>query len=296
MDLDAASMTYETVIGQIPAPSRPPGAPRRKSALCKQADFALDAYRFWCAAARVGQCFHRKHWEFFYICQALHERGLLCNGRFGLGFGVGREPLPALFASFGCTVVATDQGKESAIESGWQQSNQHADDLAALERTDICPTQTFRKLVSFEVVDMNAIPNRLFGRFDFCWSACCFEHLGSIEHGIRFVEFTMKTLKPGGVAVHTTEFNLSSETETLESQGLSIFRRSDIESLIFRLESAGHHVEPLDLNRGTTFIDNYVDFPPYHNEPHLRVRIGDYDCTSIGVIVTRDGSGPKLSG
>lgn len=136
---------------------------------------------------------------------------------------------------------------------------------------------------------MNAIPDHLSGRFDFCWSTCCFEHLGSLEHGLRFVENSMKTLKPGGVAVHTTEFNLSSETETLESPTLSIYRRCDIQTLISRLEAAGHSVEPLDLDKGTTFVDQHIDLPPYRNEPHLRLRIGSYDCTSVGIIVTRGG-------
>jgi hypothetical protein len=43
---------------------------------------------------------HRKLWEWCYIAQVLWERGLLQPGRPGLGFGVGHEPLAALFASF----------------------------------------------------------------------------------------------------------------------------------------------------------------------------------------------------
>jgi hypothetical protein len=227
------------------------------------------------------------HWEFFYISQSLFERGLLNQGRTGLGFGVGREPLPALFASLGCTIVATDQAPEDARKAGWEETRQHAANLAALERPEICAPETFRERVSFEVVDMNFIPAHLTGRFDFCWSACCFEHLGSLEYGLRFVENSINTLTLGGVAVHTTEFNLSSKTSTLESKGLSIYRKCDIEALRNRLEQAGHHIEPLDLNQGTTLIDSYVDLPPYRNEPHLRLRIGEYDCTSIGLIITR---------
>jgi hypothetical protein len=94
-------------------------------------------------------------------------------------------------------------------------------------------------------------------------------------------------LKPGGIAVHTTEFNLSSNTETLETSTLSVYRRSDIQTLISRLEAAGHFVEPLSLDRGTTFVDEHLDLPPYSEGPNLRLRIDDYDCTSIGMIVTR---------
>ena len=34
------------------------------------------------------------------------------------------------------------------------------------------------------------------------------DRIGSIELGLQFIENSMATLRPGGVAVHTTEFNL----------------------------------------------------------------------------------------
>jgi hypothetical protein len=281
------AMSYAKVIGELPAPQSPPPAAPRKSELCKQADFALDAYRYWIAAIKDIPILHRKQWEFFYICQALYEQGVLEKGRTGLGFGVGHEPLPALFASFGCNIVATDQRPESAIKAGWQETGQHADGIGALERPTICDPEAFRERVSFEAVDMNHIPPHFAQRFDFCWSACCLEHLGSIEHGLLFIENSMSTLKIGGVAIHTTEFNLSSDEDTLESPHLSIYRKCDIEAIARRLEKAGHHVKPLDLARGTTFLDGYVDLPPYSGAPHLRLRIQEYECTSVGLIVTR---------
>jgi hypothetical protein len=280
-------MSYVNVIGELPPPQDPPEAPRRRSQLCKQADFALDAYRYWSAAMRIKPTLHRKYWEMFYIAQALYERGLLEQGRSGLGFGVGREPLPAVFASRGCTIVATDQAPDDAVKGGWQQAGQHADGIVALERSAICPLTDFRERVTFEVVDMNHIPSHLTDRFDFCWSACSLDHLGSLQSGLRFVENSIGTLKAGGIAVHTTEFNLSSNADTVESPELSVYRKSDIETLFQTLEQAGHQVEPLDLSAGTTFLDGYVDLPPYRIEPHLRLRIAEYDCTSIGLIIAR---------
>ena len=280
-------LCYAKLIGESPPPNYPATSPSRRSELCKQSDFSLDAYRYWSSAVGLVPTLHRKHWEFFYLCQALYERNLLEEGRSGLGFGVGHEPLPALFASRGCSIVATDQAPDDAARAGWQVTGQHADGLAALERPQICGPAAFRERVSFEVVDMNDIPAHLHDRFDFCWSACCLEHLGSLAHGLRFIENSLNTLKIGGAAIHTTEFNLSSDVATLESRDLSIYRRCDIEALVNRLEEAGHHVEPLDFDRGTTVTDGYVDLPPYRNEPHLRLRIAEYDCTSIGLIITR---------
>jgi hypothetical protein len=104
---------------------------------------------------------------------------------------------------------------------------------------------------------------------------------------MRFIENSIETLKIGGVAVHTTEFNLSSDADTLESRDLSIYRRCDIHTLLSKLQQAGHQVEPLDLTPGTTFIDRYVDVPLYQGEPHLRLRLAEYDCTTVGIIITR---------
>ena len=51
---------------------------------------------------------------------------------------------------------------------------------------------------------MRDLPDDL-GSFDFIWSSCSFEHLGSLGEGERFVLEALRFLKPGGVAVHTTE-------------------------------------------------------------------------------------------
>jgi hypothetical protein len=63
-------------------------------------------------------------------------------------------------------------------------------------------------------------------------------------------DVSIAVLKPGGIAVHTTAFNMSSNTHTFESAGLSLYRRRDLEAAIERLESAGHNVEPIDWHQG----------------------------------------------
>jgi SAM-dependent methyltransferase len=278
--------TYKDLIGTFDRPATAPGNLGLSSKLCQQEDFAYNEFRHWCAAIRENPVFHRKQWEFFFICQALHERDMLRQGNRGLGFGVGVEPLPSLFASMGCEIVATDQAIADAQRGGWVDTNQHAFDIHALNQRAICPSEDFAARTSFRVVDMNNIPDDLAG-FDFCWSACCLEHLGSLEHGMRFVERSLKTLKPGGVAVHTTEFNLSSDDHTYESRDLSLYRRRDVETLVDRLTRDGHHVAPINWNRGSGRLDKVVDVPPFAVEPHLRLELASYNCTSIGLIVTK---------
>ena len=278
---------YEAVIGGSNPIKPAPGHVGMTSSLCQQVHFTLDEFRFWSRAIAHAPRFHRKLWEWFFIIQTVFEAGMMAAGRKGLVFAVGTEPLPALFASYGCEILATDQSREHASAQGWIDTHQHASELLALSRPQICDDALFRERVSFRAVDMNDLPADLNGQFDFCWSACSFEHLGSLERGIEFVENAMQTLKSGGIAVHTTEFNLSSNDATMETAALSIFRRRDIETLVDRLTRAGHRVSPVNWNQGQGFIEDFVDLPPYSASSHLRLALGKFDCTSIGLVVRR---------
>ena len=283
---DRPGELYAAVIGSSMPLKAEPGYIGLQSSLCKQVHFSLDEFRYWSWAIGDRPRLHRKLWEWFFVIQTLFEHDMLRAGRRGLAFAVGRERLPALFAARGCEILATDLATDRAMSDGWIASGQHADGLAALMDTAVCPEADFLRRVTYRDLDMNAIPDDVEG-FDFCWSSCSFEHLGSLEHGMAFVETAMRTLKPGGIAVHTTEFNLSSNDDTLESKGLSIYRRRDIEELIARLERAGHRVAPIDWTIGEGFVENVVDLPPYLLDGHLRIRISDYDCTSIGLAVVK---------
>jgi len=259
------------------------------SSLCQQIHFCFDQYRLWMQKLRDKPRFLRKQWEFFFIAQVLFERGMLQDGRTGAGFGVGLEPLPALFASFGVEVLATDQSYENAERAGWVKSSQHSIDLSGLNVRNICEEPVFNHLVKFAEVDMNAIPPSLHGQFDFCWSACALEHLGSLRHGMEFVKSSLDVLKPGGLAVHTTEFNLSSDERTIESKELSVYRRREIEELVREIEAEGHIVDPIDWTQGTGLAESVVDLPPWgRGEPHIRLLLGEFECTSIGLIIRRN--------
>jgi SAM-dependent methyltransferase len=261
------------------------------SMLCRQQHFYLPLYTYWSKVLGHAPRFHRKQWEFVYICQVLYERGFLKEGMTGLGFGVGKEPLVSFFASCGVRVLATDLDFTEAEELGWTSNNQHSDDLSSLNERLLCDSEKFDSLVSFRNVNMNQIPGDI-GAFDYCWSSCAFEHLGSIRKGLDFVKNSAKLLKPGGVAVHTTEYNISSNSQTLDNNSsLVIFRRCDIELLADELKSDGFEVEPIDFLSGEDELERYIDLPPYIDEPHLRLLLEDeYIATSLGIIVRAPGA------
>lgn len=233
---------------------------------------------------------HRKMWEWLFIAEALRERGMLAPGHRGLGFGVGQEPLAAVFAAEGCTLVATDAPHQTALSSGWADSEtEWAAGADHLNEHSLCAPDTFADRVSFRAVDMNRLPRDL-RDFDFTWSSCALEHLGSLQAGADFVVAQMKCLAPGGVAVHTTEYLVSSDEDTVETGGTVLYRRRDIERLATHLTRLGHEID-VDYTEGTTPDDLHVDVPPY-SDIHLRTELSGYVTTSLALVVTK-GSGRR---
>ncbi len=227
---------------------------------------------------------HRKIWEWAFIASALADLNVLKPGFRGVGFGVGKEPLVPLFASLGCKILATDQSENEAENAGWKDSNQYGGELNQLNSKSLCDPTLFSQNVSFRTVDMRAIPEDIKG-FDFNWSSCAFEHLGSIDAGLRFIIKQLDTLKPGGIAVHTTEFNVSSNSKTVEAGPTVLFRRRDLQLLESRLQKLGH-LTRFDFSLGETEYDLHVDRPPYQGA-HLRLEADGYEITSFGIVIRK---------
>ncbi len=265
-----------------------------RSQMCSAESLRSPALRAWAERLRPmwaaggdarAVMLHRKMWEWLFIAEALRERGLLAPGRRGVGFGVGQEPLVALFADAGCEVVATDQPHESAVASGWTDSeSEWAGGLDGLNGFGLCGAAEFAQRVAYRPVDMNALPADLTG-FDFAWSSCALEHLGTLAAGMDFVVAQMSCLRPGGVGVHTSEFLVSSNDVTVEAGGTVFYRRRDIEELVQRLRRAGHDVD-MDYSLGSAPEDVHVDVPPY-TDVHLRTELAGYVTTSLALIVTK---------
>jgi 2-polyprenyl-3-methyl-5-hydroxy-6-metoxy-1,4-benzoquinol methylase len=258
------------------------------SQACTQAQMEEPAYAYWCRAIGEAPRHHRKQWEFCYILQALAREGMIAPDMRGLGFGVGEEPLAALLAQRGVRILATDLDHGEAQALGWVDTDQHAASKAALNGRSLCEPAAFDDRVDFRVVDMNAIPSDLSGRFDFCWSACALEHLGSIAKGLTFIERSVNCLVPGGVAVHTTEFNCNSNSDTLDNAGTVLFRRRDFLQLADRLEAQGHSIE-LTFHLGDMPLDQHVDVAPYSADRHLKLQIEKWVTTSFGLIIRKKG-------
>ena len=256
---------------------------------CTEADIESDWVAFWCKEINIPVSYHRKTWELAYVAQILFNEGKLVEGSCGIGFACGEEPLPSLFAKYGVRVLATDLDPNRAEAQGWIKTNQHAASFDKLRRADICPDLSRLDTMEGAYLDMNQIPADLNGKFDFCWSICSLEHLGSIANGLKFIENSLEILKPGGVSVHTMEFNVN-EGETVDNWPTVLFQKQHLLHLSEKLRARGFEVYPFDFDRGQGILDGFVDLPPYLDEnhtrhAHLKLSVDGFVCTSFSFVV-----------
>jgi hypothetical protein len=280
--------------------------PRHHGLACgmaTQAEVESPWFVHWCDAMRCQPLYHRKLWELASVAQVLFEHGKLAEGSHGIGFGCGDEPLASLFASCRTQVVISDLESGAAAERGWVDTGQHAGSLNQAFKPDICGRADFDAYVSHRTIDMTDIPRDLDSAYDFCWSVCAMEHLGDIESGLRFVERSLDVLRPGGVAVHTTEFNHLDHEPNVVTGPTVYYRRADIERLADSVAARGARLLGPDFTIGAGVLDRYVDVPPFqlgeglmHAEPflpalqlaHLKVALDGIPCTCYRIIVVKD--------
>ncbi len=281
-----------------------PGLSPLKSKVATQADLESDWGRYWIHELGFPFSYNRKMWEYAFILQALSLTGMLQDGRLGLGLGCGKEPLPSYLAAQGCNIVAGDKPAEKQIPSSWQQIGTYTESLESLFWERLLSKSEFEKRVQLQYVDMNDLPSDIYGQFDFCWSVCAVEHLGSIKAGLDFLLNSIKALKPGGVSVHTLEFNYLNIPKDFETPSLCFFKAEHMESLSEEIKTLGATLCPLDFDWGNMVFDRYIDLPPYNKHrwdtlqkrglnvapfsaPHLKLNYTGIPITCFGVIAIK---------
>ena len=247
----------------------------------------------------VKQVAHRKNWEYVFIVRALEKLNMLQPRKRGLVFAAGNEPLISYFASRGVEVVATDMFPDQAGVSMWSSTGQHASAKDGLFKQGLVSKEEFDRLVTFQHADMNHIPKEFHGQFDFVWSTCSVEHVGSISLGQRFALESMELLKPGGAGVHTVEYTLSSLDETIERGDTVLWRQADVQRLYDDFGKLGYSMDAPCWNVGTHRHDLNPDRPPYKSDAsmdnHIKLLIGDHVSTSMGWVVQKATPGKMKS-
>lgn len=258
---------------------------------CNRADFTTKWYKRW-AKELLQDDAHReeydlhanKFWQNAVMTQLLHERGMLKKGKKAVGFGVGRERLPALFAKYGVQVMATDQDFQTTKADHWA-ARELATSAYSLNKLGICPRKQFAELVDYMPVDMTQVPEELHEQYDFLWSNCALGHLSSIPEGLRFIEESLRCLKPGGWAVHTTEVNVLSNRDTVVDGDTVIFRLKDLHELQARLLQKGYIMQPLRLTLGEMPEDKRISLSPQFGNDYSKIQFRDHLLTQVVLVV-----------
>jgi len=116
--LDALALPSAEVWRNQPPliPGEPAEAAFAAAAMCRQDSFREPYFSYWTARLGEGLRYHRKLWEFVFICQALWERGVVTSGRRGLGLANTRRRLQTQYGASGrLEAGATPQGYTARI-------------------------------------------------------------------------------------------------------------------------------------------------------------------------------------
>ena len=99
----------------------------------------------------------------------------------------------------------------------------------------------------------------------------------------------MEILKPGGISVHTTEFNVSSNDETASVGFNNILRRQDLEELDRQLRLIKCGLDGMDFYAGSHSFDLDFDSMPYFqgNGIHIKLQIEERIATSFLLVAQK---------
>jgi hypothetical protein len=272
------------------------------SKLSTQCDLESQWCRYWVHELKTPIRYARKLWELGFVLQVLFEHDMF--GKTGIGLACGSEMLPSYLIAKGCAITAGDKpfAEGDQAQKGWASSNQYTQSKDSLYHPQLVERCLFDDKFTLAYVDMNDLPHDLYEKFDFCWSICAVEHLGSIRHGLEFLENSLKLLRKGGISVHTTEFNLFSEKATIDNWGSVLFQKNHLLNLSESIAKTGGKLYPFDFDPGNGFFDRYIDMPPYPHQsvsgidaplpavefcPHIKLLCDGFPVTCAGIIMQK---------
>jgi SAM-dependent methyltransferase len=227
---------------------------------------------------------HRKDWEWALGIIAMSRFGKLNEKSTAIGIGAGTETVPFYLANKLKHVYATDLYEEN----GW---------------IEVSPSdfpENPKKYAPFPYKEDALTVLRMDGTklefpsesFDIAFSFSSIEHFGGKNHSgaLRSLKEMERVLKPGGLAVITTEYIIN------DKEHPEFFNRRTIYSdLIDKLERL-KLVEPLDLRMTTKTLDTVMDYYPVginwgnmdnefrKNHPHILLKIKNILWTSIMLV------------
>ena len=222
--------------------------------------------------------FHRKIWEYVQIIYCLKKLKFLTPQSICLAIGAGREPI-LYYLTYKVKKVYGIDLYEGVFFGGEDESD--------------IPTSV-GKYAPFPYVEDKLILTRMDALdlkfpdnyFDFVFSASSIEHFGNKRRILRAIKEMYRVLKPGGVAVITTELKLNRFATTLP--GVRLFR---LEEFLKIGEKTGFIIQNnFDLRIEKEYFENWIKLPEeIHKRPHVILRFFNSIFTSINVVFSKQG-------
>jgi SAM-dependent methyltransferase len=219
------------------------------------------------------EVFHRKIWEFNQALYGLRKLRRLASGATALGIGCGHEELMYFLANRISKVVATD-----IYEGGYLGGEGEADVLR--HPAKYAPFR-FRE-DHLEVRQMDALALQFEAEsFDFVFCLSSLEHFGNDHDKLTSLREMQRVLKPGGVAVLTTEVVLNRL-----GRGSQYFQRETLTRLI---GAAGFAIDgPVDFGIEREYAARPLALPmDAFAVPHVVLRNFHTIYTSIALFLMK---------
>jgi hypothetical protein len=264
----------------IPWRFEPPDLENPCCQLCTAGQFNDAAYLEIAQAMGYPPGVRRMRWDPVWIVSVLATAELIAPGRRGLALLAGSDRVAALVASRGVEVLATAPPRPDNPATETRRT--------ALFHPEVVHIEDFDRLVRFADLDPRHVGSVPRDAFDFCWSMGAPHRLGSIAAALDFFEASLVPLKPGGIAAHAFDFNLTSNRSTWEQPGNVLLRRRDVEALAERLAASGHEMLPINTHPGLEPADERVR-GTIGSSPGLRQRSGMMVSTSFGIAIRKGG-------
>jgi FkbM family methyltransferase len=251
--------------------------------------FKQDNFFKWMNLLKEPPKLHSKQFQQYAIMEAANSiEPTGGRRRLAIGFGVGKEPIPAALVKIGYSVTATDF-LDGEISDQWQRTGQLVASPDELNERKIISPKDFSEYLQFRNMDMNQIPTDLQGKFDFVWSSCALGHIGGYEQGLDFIRNSLLLLKPGGIALHSTELDVSKLKGRYESSTLNFYKLEDLNAIIQKASMNGFSVSsiaPVRKKRGAS--EKFVVREPWAEKPHMRIEIYGREILSVVLRFQRD--------
>ena len=242
--------------------------------------------------------FHRKQWEFVQIFRTLQALGFLNAKSRGLSMGGGEERLLYAVARHVGHLTVTDLYESSSAWDGARTDNPDRS-LKAAAPFAIDPSRLTARRMDMRALEFED------ASFDFCYSSCAIEHIGTYDDFLEHLQQVRRVLKDDGVYVLTTEFHygedvISAPRNYYFSSGFlhELVRAASFATFSGVDGAVSPHVfnRPLPVNLSDLCADpaDGVTGMLLKSAPHVQLLTGGLPFSSVSLVLTKPAPGVSI--